>query len=82
MDTLLRERSDGTEEIWYSESYVRAQIETAYRAGLHKGIKVQFHSVTPMDGEMVDDLTKEFEKRIKEEYNKAFENSEVWKIGK
>jgi hypothetical protein len=34
-----------------------------------------------MDGEMVDDLTHEFKRRLESEYRASFENSEVWKIG-
>ena len=52
----------------------------AYRAGIHKGIKVEFHAVTPMNGEMVNDLTTEFKKKVEEECQIAFANSEVWRV--
>ncbi len=76
MDSLIRERN-GKEEVWYSEEYLKQQIEMAYRAGIHKGIKVEFHAITPIDDKMVVDLTKEFKNRVEEEYQTAFSNSEV-----
>jgi len=79
MDSLIREQN-GKEEIWYSAEYLKIQIELAYRAGLHKGINIQFHAVTPMDSETVNDLTAEFKQRVEEEYQKSFSNKEVWKI--
>ena len=47
METLIRERN-GKEEIWYSDEYLKRQIELAYRAGINKGIKVNFHTITPI----------------------------------
>ena len=81
MDSLIRERN-GKDEVCYSGEYLKQQIELAYRAGLHKGITVEFHSVIPMYGEMVNDLTNEFKKRIEDEYQKAFSNGEVVKWNK
>lgn len=69
-DTMIRVQPDGTEETWYSEEYVKRQIDNAFRAGLFRGGKVQILSVQPMDGRMVDDLSDEFRKRIDEEYIK------------
>lgn len=79
MDTLIRERN-GKEEIWYSDSYLKQQIELAFRAGISKGIRVEFCALQPLDGKMVDNLIDEFKKRVSDEYQKAFENSEVWRI--
>ena len=79
MDTLIRERN-GKEEVWYSDTYLKQQIELAFRAGISKGIRVEFHALQPMDGRMVDDLTSEFNKRISDEYQKSYENSEVWRV--
>lgn len=79
--TLIRERN-GKEEVWYSEEYFKKQIEMAYQAGLSKGIKVEIHAIQPMDGVAVNNLTEEFNKRRKEEYQKAYENGEVWCISK
>lgn len=81
MDTLIRERN-GKEEIWYSEDYLKGQIEMAYKAGLSKGIKVEIHTIQPMDNNAVNDLTDEFNKRREEEYQKSFSNGEVWNIAK
>lgn len=78
MYTLIREKN-GKEEIWYSDEYLKSQIELSYRAGLHKGIKVEFHAITPMDGRAVDNLVSEFKRRLDEEYLIAFKNSEVWR---
>ena len=52
----------------------------AYRAGIHKGIKVEFHALTPINNDMLDDLTNEFKKRIEEEYQIAYSKSEIWRI--
>lgn len=79
MDTLIRERN-GVEEIWYSDDYLKQQIEMAYNAGINRGIRVQFHAVIPMDGRQVDDLTDRFHEKINNEFKQAFENGEVWQI--
>lgn len=79
MDSLIRERN-GKEEIWYSEEYLKRQIEMAHKAGIHRGIKVEFHAVIPMNGDMVNDLTNEFKNKVEEEYQIAFANSEVWRV--
>ena len=80
MGTLIRERN-GKEEIWYSDDYLKGQIEQAYRAGIHKGIRVEFHSITPMDNKSVEDLTDVFKKKVEKEYQIAYSNDEVIKIG-
>ena len=80
MDILIKER-DGKEEFWYSDIYLKRQIELAYQAGIHKGMVVQFHAVEPINGDAVENLVSEFNKRINEEYQKAYANSEVWRVG-
>lgn len=79
MDSLIRERN-GKEEIWYSEEYLKRQIEMAYQAGIHKGIRVEFHAVVPRNGEAIESLVSEFKRRLNEEYQKAYSNSEVWRV--
>jgi hypothetical protein len=79
INILIRERN-GKDEIWYSEGYVKQQIEIAYRAGVSKGIKVEFHAVIPNNDEMVNDLTNEFKKIVEQECQIAFANNEVWHI--
>lgn len=79
MDMLIRERN-GKDENWYSEKYLQSQIELAYSAGIHKGIRVDFHALEPMDGRMVDSLVDEFHKRVSEECQKAYANSEIYRI--
>jgi hypothetical protein len=79
MDTLIRERN-GKEEIWYSDNYLKRQMELAYQAGIHKGIRVEFHTVEPMNMEAVESLVSEFKRRLNEEYQKVYSNSEVWQI--
>lgn len=81
MDSLIRERN-GKEEIWYSDKYLKKQIEMAYQAGLSKGIRVEIYAMQPMDGKAVNNLTYEFNKRRTEEYQKAFSKGEVWRIAK
>jgi len=81
MDSLIRERN-GKEEIWYSEEYLKEQIEMAYNAGLSKGIRVEIHAIQPIHGKSVNDLTDVFNKRRLEEYQKAFSNGEVWRVAK
>lgn len=36
------------------------QIELAYQAGIHKGLRVEFHAVEPMNGGAVESLVGEF----------------------
>jgi len=73
MDMLIRERN-GKEERWYSEDYIKEQIQLAHQSGIHRGLRVEFHAVTPMDDKQVDDLTKEFNRRVEEEYQKYFKD--------
>lgn len=80
MDSLIRERN-GKEEIWYSDNYLKKQMELAYQAGIHKGIRVEFHAIEPMNGESVESLVSEFKRRLNEEYQKAYSNNEVWRVG-
>lgn len=79
MNTLIRERN-GKEEIWYSENYLKQQIELAYNAGMYKGIRVEFHAVEPINGEAVESLVIEFKRRLNEEYEKEYSNNEVWRV--
>ena len=81
MDSLIREKN-GKEEVWYSDKYLKREIEAAYQAGLSKGIRVEIHTIQPMDGKAVNDLTEEFNRRRAEEYQKAYSNREVWRIAK
>ncbi len=78
MDCLIRERN-GEEEVWYSENYLKYQVELAYQTGLHKGMRVEFHAIEPMDGKAVESLVSEFKRRLNEEYQKAYSNGEVWR---
>ena len=71
MDTLIRE-VNGKEEIWYSDEYLKTQIEMAHRSGISKGIRVEFHAVTPMNSETVEDYIDEFKRRLEDEYQKSF----------
>ena len=81
MDSLIRERN-GVEEIWYSQEYLIQQMELAYRAGLHRGIRVEIHAMQPMDDKAVDDLTDVFQQRLEDEYREAQSKGEVWRIKK
>ncbi len=78
MDVLIKE-INGKDTIWYSEQYLKNQMEQSYQAGLHKGIKVNFHAVEPMNESSKESLVSEFLKRVNDEYNKAYGNLEVWK---
>lgn len=81
MDILIRE-VNGVEKTWYSEDYLKNQIKQAYKAGIHKGIRVEFHSVVPMDSKSVENLTGDFKNLVDEEYRKAYSNDEVFRISK
>lgn len=80
MDTLIR-IVNGKEDVWYSEEYIKKQIENAFRSGIANGIRVQFHALTPMDGSQVDDLTSVFWKNVHETYQKCFEEGKVIRGG-
>lgn len=79
MDSLIREKN-GKEEIWYSQDYLIKQMELAHRAGVHNGIRVEFHAITPVDDESVENLLTKFEKLVDKEYQRAMSNGEVWRI--
>jgi hypothetical protein len=70
MDILVRERN-GEDELWYSEKYVTEQIKLAHQAGVHAGIQVEFHTISPINGENVEFL-------VQEEYEKSY--NEVLKL--
>ena len=58
MDSLIIERN-GKYETWYSDEYVKQQMESAYRSGLHKGMRLQFHAIEPQRSECVERLVNE-----------------------
>jgi hypothetical protein len=67
---------------YYSENYLKEQIEKAYKAGMIVGREqmVQFHSISPQDEIMEKNLINLFFENIETEFKKRFENNEVWKI--
>ncbi len=81
-DTILRtnEFGDSTGELWYSNEYVKQQIELAFRAGISAGSKIEIHLVQPRDREALADYSKEFWNRINEEYRSEFEKGHVWRV--
>lgn len=79
MDTLIRERN-GKDEVWYSDNFLKQQIQLAYQAGIHKGMKVEFHALEPMNDEAVESLVNEFKRRLNEEYQKAYSDGEVLRL--
>ncbi len=79
MDCLIRERN-GVEEIWYSDEYLKRQMELAYYAGLSRGIRVDFYAVSPINNDEVDNLVNEFKQRVEEEFKIAIEKGEIWKV--
>jgi len=81
MDVLIREKN-GNDEIWYSENYLKKQVELAYQAGIHRGIRVEFHALEPSNLENAKKLVDEFKNRVYKEFENAFKNAEVWKISK
>lgn len=94
-DTLIRERN-GKEELWYSEDYIkkleekneirfRNGLESAFSAGLNRGIRVEFHGIydtsKAFDETYLNELIKQFYDKLDEKYKEAFENDEVWVMG-
>lgn len=78
--TLLKENADGVEERWYSDEYLRDQIERAYQAGISSGIQVKFHVVEPTNLESVIDYKTLFWNTVNKEYEKHFNQGHVWKV--
>ena len=78
-DNILTDKN-GT--IWYSGEYLKNQIETAYQAGLSRGIRIEIIAIQPTSNEDVNDLTQAFNSRREKEYKEAFQAGEVWKISK
>lgn len=76
-DKMIRVQPNGTEEIWYSEDYVKKQIKEAHQAGIYRGIEVQFMAIQPMSGFAVEDLTQAFLKRVQDEYTKSYNDSMI-----
>ena len=75
-DILIKEK-DGVEEFWYSKEYFEKHLQEAYFSGIRKGIRVEIHAIQPMDGTMVDNLTKEFNKRMNATIGDSYEKGEI-----
>lgn len=67
MDVLLKE-INGKETIWYSENYLKTQLDLAFRSGISSGIKVNFHAVEPCDRKQVDEMISLFKEKVEECY--------------
>jgi hypothetical protein len=80
MDSLIIERN-GKYETWYSDEYIKQQMESAYRSGLHKGMKLQFHAVEPQSSEYAERLVGDIKRILDDEYQKSYNNSEIWRQG-
>ncbi len=78
MDTLTIERNSKY-ETWYSADYIKQQIEIAYRSGMHKGARFEFHAIEPVSKESVENLVSEFKQRLNDEYQKSYVNGDVWR---
>ena len=76
MNTLIRE-TNGKEQIWYSEEYLKSMIENAYKSGMWKGRGMKVFNYIPSENSK--ELIDTFKEGIESEYNKAFEASEVWR---
>ncbi len=74
-DTILKTTGD---EIWYSEEYIKKQIELAFQAGMSVGAKIEIHIMQPCSDKDVNDYTNEFWRRVNVEYNKNFNAGHVW----
>lgn len=74
-ETVLRTETD---ELWYSEDYIKQQIEKSFRAGIMQGIRIDFHAIHPRDEEHVERLFNQFWSRVDEEYEKRFNDGHVW----
>ena len=57
---MIKEDLDGQQ--WYNEDYVNEMMSRSYWEGFIKGIKIEFHAVTPQDDESV-------KRRIADFYN-------------
>lgn len=68
MGTLIKVRSDGKEEIWYSPEYVKRQIGSSFSAGISVGLKVEFHVVQPIDEANVSRLVNLFWDKVRDAY--------------
>lgn len=67
---------DKNDDIWYSDQYLKAQIDLAYQAGLAHGVKIQFHSVMPYDAIEAKNCKDEFFRLLDIECQKR---GHVWK---
>ncbi len=80
MELIIRENSIGEEEVWYSEDYIKRQIDLAYIAGLAAGSKIELHLVEPNSLESVIDYNTLFWNRINDEFVKHFKDGHVWDV--
>ena len=76
MDILIKE-INGKDEIWYSEKYLKSQIELAYRSGISKGIRIEWHSIIPTNETTINETLKEFKKRVDQEFQISLNSGDV-----
>jgi hypothetical protein len=80
--TILR-TIDDREEIWYSDEYIKEQIELAFQAGIAIGLRIEIHFLQPLSDDVIPDYTNKFWEKINEEYSRNFNKGHVWKtVGK
>ena len=68
MTAKILERDNG--EIYYNEEYLREQIDRAFEKGFLKGIRVEFHSMSPQNDEQVLKCISNFYQHIGKELKK------------
>lgn len=68
MTAIIKEDKDGNN--WFNEEYLIKQKERAYNEGFIKGIKIEFHSVSPQNTEEVLKCIDNFYKHIGKEQEK------------
>lgn len=74
---ILIKEINGKDTIWYSESYVKDQIEQAFKSGMFEGCKIEFHSITPLSEESFNKTLNEFKEKLRAEYNEALHKNIV-----
>lgn len=77
--TLIREQN-GEEQIWYSEDYIKQQMELAYYSGLAEGARIQIFSfAVPMSLNTVNEYTQIFFDKINEIHRQKISEGMVWR---
>jgi len=80
MFDIIEREIAGKTYTFYSEKYLKEQIENSFRAGIMSGIQKEFHAVEPVNLKQVTDLLEQFMGLVNDHYEREFSKGHVWQV--